>query len=823
MQKSNEKANKKASACETCGERIQRVEGKKSTHNRYCSNACRQRAYRRRVKDGTPLAGANDATQLSSFIGREHDLVELRRILRTTRLLTVTGPPGVGKSRLATELAKKEQRVGHRNTVFIDLRTPEMAGSDPRRAVAALEAAIEDQIAPTIRRTACRADEQRVLLDNCEHVLETSGAAIVDLLFRFPGLRVIATSREPWRISGEAVYRLPGLSLPGAASVESPESYLRADAVRLFVERSSAVNHEFRLNEENSEDVRAVCTALDGIPLALELAAQLARALPVAEIRERLKEPLSLLNQGWRTADPRHRSWRAALRWSYDHLSADEQRLFRRLSLLPGINSVEAATVAYGGDPADAETVPDLLISLEAKSLVVVRTRGPHRPSGYQVPNSVGSLGRHHLTASGEEEGVLNRLADWTAARARTLNDELVLSPGAVYQLSDERDIIRRLLSWLATTDDERQLSLSWALAAAELASGENVGDVLERIQHTLAVTETSSARRHHALAGALTLACWYGHGRQAMNLVGKTVAVARRSGDDVQLARAALLSSLANEMYGDREAAYRDLDVALGVARRGAEEVPLAVCRAHLARHLLHRGRCGLAAVLLEKTLPVLRASAPPEHLSAALITAGALALENDDLPKAEGFFQEALDSAFRPGAYDGILGLALCAARSHDFERVLKLMTTTEGRPSTVLRFFPAWRKELVEAYGAATRILSKGRVVAALASARGLGLRQSVVLTRADAVPSPPTGDDDLLTAREWEVLQLVMEGLANSEIAHRMHLSVRTVETHIRNIRSVLQLRSRAHMAAWAARHHPELVRRRQQDRPPGIAV
>lgn len=822
MRKSNEKANEQASACATCGTRVQSAKGRQSTHTRYCSNACRQRAYRRRVKDGTPVAGANDATQLSSFVGREHDLVELRRILRTTRLLTVTGPPGAGKSRLAMELAKKEQRVSHRDTVFVDLRTRETTGRDPRRTVAALEAAIEDRIAPMIRHTAGRADEQLVLLDNCEHGLETCGTAVVDLLFRFPGLRVIATSREPWRISGEAVYRLSGLSLPDAASADSPESCLRADAVRLFVERSSAVDHEFRLNEENAADVSAVCTALDGLPLALELAAQLARALPVAEIRERLKEPLSLLNQGWRTADPRHRSWRAALRWSYDHLGADEQRLFRRLSLLPGVNGVEAATVAYGDRPADAETVPDLLISLEAKSLIVAGGRGPNRPSGYRMPDSIGSLGRH-LTDPGEEEGVRSRLADWTAARVSALSGELVVPRRALSQLSEEHDLVRRLLSWPSAIDDERQLSLSWALAAAELVSGENVSDVLASVRHSLAVTRTASARRHHALEGALALACWYGYGRRAMSLVGETVALARRSGDDVQLGRAAILSSLAHEMYGDRETAYRDLEVALGVARRGAGEVPLAVCRAHLARHLLHRGRRGPATVLLEKALPVVRASAPPEHLGSALITAGALALESDDLPKAEEFFRESLDSAFRPGVYDGILGLALCAARRDDFERVLKLMTTMEGKPSTALCFFPAWGAELTEAHGAATRILSKRRVVAALASARGLDLRQSVVLARAEAARTPPAGDDDLLTAREWEVLQLVMEGLANSEIAHRMHLSVRTVETHVRSIRSVLRLRSRAHMAAWAARHAPNASADDRQGRTPGIAA
>ncbi|MBM9509925.1 ATP-binding protein [Actinacidiphila acididurans] len=756
------------------------------------------------MKVGTVVASANNATQLSSFIGREYDLVELRRILRNTRLLTLTGAPGVGKSRVAMELAKKEQRASHRGTVVIDFCAPEMAALEPAGMVEALTATVEEQVAPVLRRDAARTEEQLILLDNCERVLEVCGPSVVGLLFRFPGLRVVATSREPWRLSGEVVYRLSGLSLPSPDAGDPLDGCLRADAVRLFVDRCTAVNHEFALTEENAADVGAICSGLDGLPLALELAAQLCRALPVAEIRKRLPDRLTALNQGWRTADARHRSWQAALQWSYDELCPDEQRLFRRLSLLSGVCSAEAARTAYTDDPVLAETVPDLLIRLEAKSLITSAADGTEESPDFEVPASLRGFGQQKLAACGEEPAVLDRLTTWMTE----WTDELrAISPPprtALGRLARERHTIHRLLARLSATDDERQLSLSGALAAIDTLSNEDAGETLDIVRNALQVTKSTSARRGHALEGALSLACWHGHDRLALELVAEAVTVAGQDCDEDQRARVLLLAGIAKEMYADRDDAYADLRAALEAARRNGNAVLAAMCQGHLARHLLHRGHPGPAADLLAANLATIRAAAPPEQLSAVLLTAGALALARDDLADAEQLFHETLASGHGPGLYDGVLGLALCAARDNSFERALRLMASTENRPAAALRLFPDWRRQLEDTHDIATRILPKARAATALTSGRGLDLGQILLLARDAAVPDAATAEDDVLTAREWEVLRLVMEGLANSQIAHRMHLSVRTVETHVRSIRTALGLRSRAHMAAWAAR-------------------
>lgn len=788
-------------SCENCGRALEPRQryAKGPALVRYCSNACRQRAYRRRVKVGMVVPSAHGASQLSSFVGRDHDLVELRRLLRGTRLLTLTGPPGVGKSRLAMEVVKKEQRVSHRDTVVVDFCAPTMAALQPREVAAALETIVDRQVAPV--RDA--SDEQLVLLENCDRVLDTCGSAVVEALFRYPGLRVIATSREPWRLSGEIVYRVAGLSLPAGATGTSPDDCLRADAVRLFVSRCRAVNHEFALTGDDFGDIAAICTMLDGLPLALELAAQLARALSVGAIRERLRDGTPMLNQGWRTADARHQSWHAALQWSYEQLTADEQRLFRRLCVMPGAWGTEATTAVYTDDPARAGTVPDLLIRLEAKSLLVSVADGSRAAAGFRVPASVLGFGRQQLLGAGEETAVMRRLTTWMTHRVERLPSARLPSPGELRGLAEEHEHLRHLLTWLGSTGDERQLSLAGALAAVEVIRGEARDEVLELVEHALASTDPGSPRRADALEGGLALACWHGRGRTALRLAPEAVSLAIRSGDQARVARTSLLSGLSKELYLGGDAAVDDLNTARAVAERCGDMELLAVCLTHLARRLLHRGLLAEAAGLLERAVPVLRASAPLAHLSAALMTAGALALERDDLPSAEEHFQEVLALPYPRGFHDGMLGLALCSVRANGFERALSLLATLEGRSPTALRLFPAWREHLAEARTIATRILPHARAAAALAAGRGLDLRQSLTLARNDAPAVAATGDD-MLTAREWEVLRLVMEGLANTQIAHRMHLSVRTVETHIRSIRTSLGLRSRAHMAAWAAR-------------------
>ncbi|MFE0420266.1 ATP-binding protein [Streptomyces tendae] len=800
-------SSEEKSSCENCGIdlRGKKGAGKGQASVRYCSNACRQRAYRRRQKVGAAVVSTREAAQLTSLVGRDHDIAELRRTLKDTRLLTITGAPGVGKSRVAMEIIRKEQNVSHREAQIIDFCQPEMISISPESLPSLLEESIVGRMMMESGETGWPG-EQLVLLENCDRVIEFCGPTVVALLFRFPGLRVVSSSREPWRISGEAVYRLAGLSLPRLSDGVSLEKCMRANAVRLFVSRCKAVNNEFELTEGNLTDVRDVCISLDGIPLALEVTAQLARALPIATIRNQLRDGTATLNQAWRTTDARHRDWWHTVQWSYDYLTVDEKRLYRRLCAIPNSFGVEAAEAAYTDDPKEARAVTDMLVQLEAKSLLWSCSGGSQKMPAFIMPNPLRVAVRQNLLSVEEEAGVLDRTVKRMVELADNLSNEMFPSVATLNRLDHEREHLRFLLTRLDGTSNASQLPLTLVLAALANFRGENTDEALTRIQDAMSVTNPGSERCADAFNWALELACWYGHDREATCLAPEAVSSAILTQDDARIARALLLSSLCKEMYTDGDdTAIDDLKRSISIAERRGFRTMLAACLSHLARHRLRQGSPSESARLLESTIPTLRQFATGWQLSSALLTAGAAALEREQVSEAEKFFQEILTLPSSPGLYDGVLGLALCATFDNRFERALKLISTIGGEPLTSFRLFPSWKERMAEVRRIAIRILSPARANAALTAGAQLDISQIVNFALDDYISEPRARNDDILTAREWNVLELVMKGMTNVEIAHRLHLSVRTVETHIRSIRTTLGLRSRAHMAAWAVQN------------------
>ncbi len=326
-------------------------------HARYCSNACRQRAYRQRVNE--------PVTTLDSFIGRSDELSCLAT-LQDTRVLTLVGPAGVGKTRLAKEFAGA--------AAWVELASVDRGVA--RACVSALgigEVAVEPPLSTLVHALA---DEQLLLvLDNCEHVVAECAAVLEPLLLGCPGVRVIATSREPLRVPGEVLFAVQPLPLKRA--------------VELFTDR--ARSNQLGLRLDDSEVLAALCARLDRLPLAIELAARLVTVLPVPELLARLDDRLELLNRGNRTAAERHQSLRAAIEWSYDHLSADEQHVFRCLSQFPGGFGLDIAVAACG---LPADRVLALLSALVTKSLLT-----PAGSGRFEQLESVRLYGREKLAA----------------------------------------------------------------------------------------------------------------------------------------------------------------------------------------------------------------------------------------------------------------------------------------------------------------------------------------------------------------------------------------------------------------------------------------
>jgi predicted ATPase len=310
--------------------------------------------------------------ELSSFIGREHEISEVKRLLGDTRLLTLTGPGGSGKTRLALAVTQDLLEEFENGVWWVGLASL----SDPKLVPEALASALGVREVPDRSLTYVLVEHLKprktlLVLDNCEHLVEGCAELADTLLRACPELEILATSREPLRIAGEATWVVPSLSLPDSRRLPPAEELARYEAVRLFVERAKAVSAGFALTDQNAPAVARLCQKLDGIPLAIELAAARVRVLTAEQISEKLEDPLGLLTTGDRTAAARHQTLRAALEWSYGLLSETERALFRRLSVFVGGWDLEAAEAAGVGAPVESGRVLDLLSMLVDKSLVV--------------------------------------------------------------------------------------------------------------------------------------------------------------------------------------------------------------------------------------------------------------------------------------------------------------------------------------------------------------------------------------------------------------------------------------------------------------------
>jgi predicted ATPase len=350
--------------------------------------------------------------ETSSFVGRRHELGELRSLLDGTRLLTLSGTGGAGKTRLALELAREVEQCYAAGAVVVELASV----FDPRLVPTAVAAALDLRALPGQELADALVDFLAprtflLVVDNCEHVLGTSATLVDRLLRAASGLTVVATSREPLRVAGEVVFRVPSLAIPDAQDAPGPADLLQFEAVRLFVDRAAAAAPDFVLDDGNAADVARICVRLDGLPLALELAAGRLGALGAAVVAERLDDRFRVLRARSHTAPTRQQTLQATLQWSHDLLEEDEQLLFRRLAVFAGGFELTAVEAVCPGDGLEQSETVDVLARLVEKSLV---TRGDSADAGrYRLLETVRLYARQQLEAAGESRAVADRHAQW--------------------------------------------------------------------------------------------------------------------------------------------------------------------------------------------------------------------------------------------------------------------------------------------------------------------------------------------------------------------------------------------------------------------------
>ncbi|NJP98505.1 tetratricopeptide repeat protein [Nonomuraea sp. FMUSA5-5] len=797
------------------------------------------------------------------FIGRERDLDDLRGLFGETRVVTLCGVGGIGKTRLALQVAAGLLPSFPDGVWLVELARfgrPELVEQEVARVLG-----VREESARPLRDTmTARLGDQRclLLLDNCEHVVDTCAELVSALVAACPSLRVLATSREPLRIPSELIWRVPPLDLPDPATPE-------AESVQLFMDRAAAAGT--RLGPESLPDVVRLCRALDGLPLALELAAARTSLLSPGQIADRIDDRFSLLTTGGRTAPPRQRTLLAAVEWSYDLLSAKEQVLLRRLSVFAGDFDLDLAEQVCAERPIPEGEIVDLLGGLVDKSLVLC----DESRRRYWLLETIKRYAVERLDQAGEREVLRQRHLDVLCElQERHFMTEMVL-PGVPWErrleaLRASRDLIddqRVALDWAVEAGNvpaglrlcrtstgllplggnvteivgwiERLLSLDLtgvsadqiAHAKAYLAYGLEARDELSRALETAEASLAEMSRDDlfpHCVMHSLMVVVLLRMGRadDALHHAEEGLALATRTGDTWNQAAGLLGLSAVALVRGRLREAQRHGEEALARARAHGHRWLMARTAIQLGSVAEARGDLSTAKEHYKTAAPWLRelgGGAEPggdPELTRCLARIGRVAAMLHEFGVAREQLSASLELAWAGGQRQGearcLVGLSVLAECEGDLEGAVLAAAAAAGLRESIGQHSATTRIE--ELLGRARTKLGESRTTALWS--RGQTMRPDMaarhVLSGERVTGKPPAkapvaaepGRHSLLTAREREIAGLLTRGLSNRIIAEELVISPATVARHIANIMEKLGYTSRAQIAVWATEHQKD---------------
>lgn len=783
---------------------------------------------------GRPVG--NLPVPVTRFVGRRDELAGVRRTLQESRLVTLTGVGGVGKTRLALEVARLVHRAFPGGAWMVDLSMVVDAAQVPQAVATALGVADRstrppaDTVADHLRER-----ETLIVLDNCEHLVDACAQLIAGLLSRTQQVRVLATSRQTLGIAGERLFDVPPLGVPQEPGTASTETVSRYDAVLLLVDRAQALQPGFALTETNRVAVARLCARLDGLPLAIELAAARLRTLSPDQLLDRIEGRFALLTGGSRAAGARQQTLRAMIDWSHSLCSEPERLLWARLSVFTGGFDLDAAENVCSGGQLDREAVLHLLDRLVAQS-IVLSDAGEHGIR-FRLLETIRQYGRERLIEFGEEAALRWRhrdhylgIARWAAAQWCTPRQQVALA-----QMRTEHGNLRAALE--ASIGDPEGPNAALALATALrhhwyadafLGEGRRWLDQVLALPPPAQRADVLSAPRvdvvPDARIDALWVAAWIcllqGDPDEATARLTQCLALAEPAGNERAIGFVRSLTGTARLFQGRLAEATAAFEQGLAIFARINETEGALWGMFQLAITLAHSGTTARAQAVCRESLALSEATGERLCRSYTLWVLGFDTWLQGDSEQAARHAREGL--ALQRGFNDPVgLGLLLellawVSASRDDLAGAARLLATADsvwGLIGTTLSAFgPPLRTHRTrcerrialeldaEIARQARRHWQRTTVESAIASILDAAPTTGADGRPADAVPNHPCGP---LTPREEEVAALLAKGLSNRAIATELVISPRTVDGHVERILAKLGFTVRAQVAVWVA--------------------
>jgi len=681
--------------------------------------------------------------QLTSFIGREREKAEVGRLLFINHLVTLTGAGGAGKTRLALQVAAEALEEFPDGVWLVELAALSNPGLVPKAVASAL--GVSEQPARSLTETlrdALRRKSVLVVLDNCEHLVAACAHLADAVLRACPNLRILATSREALGVTGETVWRVPSLPVPDPQQLPPLDRFKEYDAVRLFIDRAVASDPRFAVTISNAPAVAQVCHRLDGIPLALELAAARVRVLAVEQIATRLDDRFRLLTGGSRTAVLRQQTLRATMDWSFDLLSEEEHALLRRLSVFAGGWTLEAAEAICSGNGVAASDTLDLLTQLVDKSLVTTETQGGEARS--RLLETVRQYGGERLLEAGEADDVQRRHCGWYLDLAERADPMLRGNEQELWleRLATEHDNLRTALAWGRT---DTQSAEAWLRLIRALYYFWNVTEHMTEGRHWLeeAVTRGNEADPVILLGillGAGALAYRQGDHERAGQLTEQALVLSRTLKDKQGVTWALALSGLV-VFERDPVQATPLLEESVALARDLGDKWMIGFVLFQLADVPRSLGDYERATALYVESIDLCRQVGDKWRTAVGLLYMGVVSLRQREYSRAGVFFAESLPLCRRGDlfvTFQCLEGLGCVASARGNYVRAARLFGAAELlRESLRSRRDREYQRDIAEHMNSAQTALGDTAFASAWAEGRALTLAQAIEYALAPVV--------------------------------------------------------------------------------------